>query len=297
MSNYAHPNSLASTQWVADHLEDPFVRIVEVIWGSSPIFGLPVYKNGHIPGAASWDNDDDLQDRTRGDILSKDQLEELLSRTGVETDSTIVLYSSLNNMLATYAFWQLKLYGHRAVRLLDGDRQKWLDEKRPLVTEVPAVIRTTYRVKETDQGMRADREEVLKAISRANHLLVDARSAEMYNGLDKAGAARGGHIPGAVNIPAYRETNLDGSFRAWRVPTVQPDGTFRPAAELCVLFDSLGITPDKEIITYCGRGGLSTHAWFVLTQLLGYPNVREYDRSWAEWGNLDGAPIESQQSS
>jgi thiosulfate/3-mercaptopyruvate sulfurtransferase len=124
-----------------------------------------------------------------------------------------------------------------------------------------------------------------------NHLLVDARSAEMYSGLDKAGAARGGHIPGALNLPALRETNLDGSFKAWRVPTVQPDGTFKSAAELQTLFDSLGITKNKEIITYCVRGGLSTHAWFVLTQLLGYPNVREYDRSWAEWGNLPDSAV------
>lgn len=293
MSDYAHPDSLAATQWVADHLEDPAVRIVEVIWGSSPIFGLPVYENGHIPGAVAWDNDDDLQDRTRGDILSKEQWEELLSRSGVENDSTIVLYSSLNNLLATYAFWQLKLYGHRAVRLLDGDRQRWVDEKRPLVREVPAVAPTSYLAKEPDQGLRADREGVLTAIGRADHLLVDARSTAMYGGSDKAGTARGGHIPGATNLAARRETNQDGTFRAWRVPTVQPNGTFKPAAELRALCAGLGITPAKHIITYCVRGGLSTHAWFVLTQLLGYPNVREYDRSWAEWGNLEGMPIET----
>ena len=151
---------------------------------------------------------------------------------------------------------------------------------------------TAYQTREPDWSLQASQMDVLQAIGKSDHIFLDARSPEMYRGQDKAGAARGGHIPGAINLPTYRETNPDGSFKAWRVPTVQADGTFKPAKDLQALFDNLGITSDKEIITYCVRGGLSTHAWFVITQLLGYRNVREYDRSWAEWGNLEGVAVE-----
>jgi thiosulfate/3-mercaptopyruvate sulfurtransferase len=292
MSTYAHPESLVSTQRLADHLDDPQVRLIEVVWGASPSFGMPAYERGHIPGAVVWDLEKDLQDTVSRDVLDKVRWESLLSRSGITPATTVVVYSGLNNLLATYAFWQLKVYGHKHIRLLDGDRQKWLDENRPTTSEVPLIVPATYQAQAPAWSLRANRDEVLQLLGKVGHLLVDTRSAEMYSGLDKAGAARGGHIPGAVNLAARRETNPDGSFNAWRVPTVQPDGTFKSAAELRALFDSLGITSDKEIITYCVRGGLSTHAWFVLTQLLGYPTVREYDRSWAEWGNLEGVPIE-----
>ena len=175
---------------------------------------------------------------------------------------------------------------------MDGDRQKWLDEGRQTTSETPMIVPTSYQAQEPNWNLRADRGDVLQAIGKANQILLDARSAEMYNGIDKAGTARGGHIPSAINLAARREANVDGSFKAWRVPTVQADGTFKLVGELQSLFEHLGFTPDKEITTYCVRGGLSTHAWFVLTQLLGYHNVREYDRSWAEWGNLEGLPIE-----
>jgi thiosulfate/3-mercaptopyruvate sulfurtransferase len=187
----------------------------------------------------------------------------------------------------------LKIFGHKPVRLLDGGRQMWLDENHPTTSEIPLIEPGEYQAKEPDWGLRANRDDVLRYIGKGDNLLVDARTAEMYSGHDKAGAQRGGHIPGAVNLAAYRETNPDGAFKMWRIPTLRLDGTFRSAGELRELCDSLGITSNQEIITYCVRGGLSTHAWFVLTQLLGFPHVREYDRSWAEWGNLESVPIET----
>lgn len=291
MSNYAHPESLVSAQWVADHLGDPSVRIVEVIWGSETDFGLPVYEAGHIPGAVVWDYAKDYREE-RGDVIERRDFEEQLSRSGVHPEMTVVLYSCINNLLATFEFWLMKYYGHKDVRLLDGDREKWLAENRPLEQAVPAYPTASYHAQEPDWSVRAGRADVLQAIGQEGVLLVDARSPEMYQGKSHPSTKRGGHIPGAINLPAQREVEPDGSFKAWRVPTVRQDGTFKTYQELKALFDDLRITSDKEIVLYCLRGGLSTHAWFVLTQLLGYPSVREYDRSWAEWGNLEGAPID-----
>jgi thiosulfate/3-mercaptopyruvate sulfurtransferase len=291
MSRYVHPESLVNTQWVAEHLDAPSVRLVEIIWGDSDEWGAAAYRAGHIPGAVAWDMAGDLQ-QAGGDVVDRAGLEALLGRSGLTLATAVVLYSGLSNLLATYAFWLLKLYGHRDVRLLDGDRRKWLAEGRPLSAEPPVIAQTEYRAQQPDGRLRALRDDVLNAIGQPGHLLVDARSAEMFSGADTAGTAQGGHIPGAVNLAARRETHVDGSFKRWRVPTVREDGTFLPAPELCTLVEGLGITPDKTITTYCVRGGLSTHAWFVLTQLLGYPHVREYDRSWAEWGNLADVPIE-----
>jgi thiosulfate/3-mercaptopyruvate sulfurtransferase len=291
MSDYVHPESLVNTQWVAEHLDDPSVRLVEVVWGNSDEWGAPAYRAGHIPGAVAWDFSD-LQDPARSDLVGKAGLEALLARPGVTPATTVVVYSGLGNLLATLAFWLLKFYGHRDVCLLDGDRSKWLAEGRHLSDQTPLIPPTIYRAQEPNRSLRAHRDDVLRAIGQPGHLLVDARSAEMFSGADTAGTAQGGHIPGAVNLTLLEEKRPDGSVKSWRVPTVREDGTFRSATELRALVEGLGITPDKTITTYCVRGGLSTHAWFVLTQLLGYPNVREYDRSWAEWGNLSGVPVE-----
>ena len=292
MSSEPYSQVLASTQWLAEHLNDPHLKLVEVVWGASPSFGMSAYESGHIPGALVWDFEKDLHDPIRKDILDKQGLEALLSRSGIMPEKTIVVYSGLSNLLAAFAFWELKIYGHKHIRLLDGNRQKWIDDGRPMTGDSPQIVPAIYHAQEPDWSLRANRDDLLQSIAKAGHLIVDARSAEMYSGLDKAGSAHGGHIPGAVNLAARRGTNPDGSFNAWHLPTVQPDGTFKPVAELRALCKSLGITSDKEIITYCVRGGLSTHAWFTLTQILGFPHVREYDRSWAEWGNLEGVPIE-----
>ncbi len=291
-AHYANPKSLASTQWVAEHLDDPKVRIVEVIWGSQADFGLAVYEAGHIPGAIAWDSDKHYR-REHGDVINRSDFEQELSRSGINPETTIVLYSCINNLLATFDYWLLKYYGHRDVRLLDGDREKWLAEGRPLEQSVPEYRSAVYTSGEPNWGVRASRADVLEAISKEDVVIVDARSAAMYSGESHPGTQHGGHIPGAINLPAHREVDAEGAFVAWRVPTVGRDGTFKSYQELEALFDGAGITPEREIVTYCLAGGLSTHTWFVLTQLLGYPNVREYDRSWAEWGNLEGVPIET----
>lgn len=292
MNSYAHPESLVTTQWVSEHLNVPSVRIVEVIMGSHASFGMPAYEAGHIPGALVWDSEKDYLNPEQGDIVDKSNFEKQLSSSGIHPDTTVVLYSGLNNMLATFEFWLMKFYGHKDVRLLDGDRQKWLDDSRPTTTSVPTFAPTSYQAQETNLNLRARRDDILQAIGKETIMLVDARSEQMYRGEEKSGTQRGGHIPGAINLPARRVFNPDGSVKGWAIPTTQPDGSFKPVQELQALFDKLGITRDQEIITYCLRGGLSTHAWFVLTQLLGYSNVREYDRSWAEWGNLVDVPIE-----
>ena len=285
MSNHAYPASLVSTQWVADHLADPTVRLVEASWDDDD------YRAGHIPGAVYWSFVEELKTPAFHDAPDLAATAALLSRSGIDAATTVVLYGNISNLVAAYAFWLLKYYGHADVRLVDGGRQCWLDEGRPVSTSIPVYTPTAYHIEQAVQAVRARRDDLLHAIDDPGTVIVDLRALEMYLGAHNASAARGGHIPSAINVPATRETDSDGAFLRWRMPTVKGDWTFRPVEELRALFTQAGITPDKQIITYCVLGGLSSHAWFVLTQLLGYPDVREYDRSWVEWGNSAELPI------
>ncbi|HLF03495.1 MAG TPA: sulfurtransferase [Anaerolineales bacterium] len=278
-NGYAHPEVLVDTQWVADHLNDPNLRLVEVDVDTT------AYDSGHIPDALGWNWKRDTQQLVRRDIPDKAGIEELLSRSGIGKDTTVIFYGDNNNWFATFAFWLLKLYGHADARMMDGGRKKWVDEGRSLTTDVPTVTRTSYRAKEPDMSIRALRDAVMESMGKSGRGLVDVRSPKEFSGellapenLPQEGAQRGGHIPGAANIP-------------WG-QAVREDGTFKSAAELTALYGGKGITPDKSIIAYCRIGERSSHTWFVLKYLLGYQNVRNYDGSWTEWGSLVGAPIE-----
>ena len=284
-STYAHPEALVNTQWVADHLSDPSVRFVEVDWD------IAEYNAGHIPGAVGWVWSKDVLHPMRRDVPDKAEFEAQLSRAGITNDSTVVVYGGLNNLLATFTFWLLKVYGHKDVRLLDGGRQKWMAEDRPSQIELPSLTPSAYKARNPDWTLRAHRDLIQEFIGKPDRILVDARPVDMYSGDNSAGAQRGGHIPGAVNIPACADMD-NSTFRGWLTPTTRPDGTFKSVEELQAMFTSKGVTSDKEVIAYCVLGGLSSHAWFVLKVLLGYSQVRLYDGSWAEWGNLIGAPIE-----
>ena len=276
---YAHPEALVDADWVQAHLNDPQVRLIEVDVDTN------AYDQGHIPGAVGFNWKKELQDQVIRAPLSKEHLEELLGRAGVSNDTTIVLYGDNNNWFAAWALWILKYYGHQDVRLLDGGRVKWLADKREITTEVPSYAATTYHAAEPQTNIRALRDQVLSQIGLSNVALVDVRSPGEYSGellapanLPQEGAQRGGHIPGAANIP-------------WG-QAVREDGTFKSADELRALYGGKGVTPDKEVIAYCRIGERSSHTWFALSYLLGYPQVRNYDGSWTEWGSLIGAPIE-----
>ncbi|MEN3000751.1 MAG: sulfurtransferase [Armatimonadota bacterium] len=278
MSTQGLSEVLVSTEWVQQHLNDPAIRIVEVDVDTT------AYEQGHIPGALAFNWQTQLQDPIRRDIVSKSDLERLLSELGIANDHLIVLYGDNNNWFAAYAFWLLQLYGHERLALMDGGRKKWLAEGRPITTEVPRYPRTDYRAKDPDLSLRAFYPQVRESLGRPDVALVDVRSPQEYTGeiLAPPGlletAQRGGHIPGARNIP-------------WAM-AVREDGTFKSPDELRQLYVPQGITPDKEVITYCRIGERSSHTWFVLKHLLGYPKVRNYDGSWTEWGNIVGAPIE-----
>ena len=279
MSDYAHPDSLVSTTWVAEHGADENVVLVEVDVDTD------AYGEGHIEGAIGWNWTTQLSDSVRRDIVSKEDLEELLSSSGIGNDTTVVLYGDNNNWFATWAFWQLKLYGHDDVRLMNGGRKKWIAEGRPLSHTQPSPERTTYRAAEIDLTKRAFLNDVSSIISRdGGFALVDVRSPAEFTGevLAPPGlpetCQRGGHIPGATNV-------------GWAL-ACNEDGTFKSRAELEEIYGGRGVTSDKEVVTYCRIGERSSHSWFVLSHLLGYPKVRNYDGSWTEWGNLVGAPIE-----
>jgi thiosulfate/3-mercaptopyruvate sulfurtransferase len=280
-SDYAHPEVLVETSWVQEHLQDPKVRVVEVDYDPSTN-----YAQGHIPGSVLWDWKKDLNDPVSRDILSAKQLEDLLSRSGISSDTTIVLYGDFNNWFATYAFWDLKYYQVENVKVMNGGRKKWLLEDKPITKDIPTYQRTTYKVAGPDETIRAYIDYVRRAIAMKDKVLVDVRSPKEYSGeilappeYPNEGAQRGGHIPGAKNIP-------------WAQAVNDADGTFKSKAELEALYKGKGVTPDKEVVTYCRIGERSSHTWFVLKYLLGYPNVKNYDASWTEWGNSLRTPIE-----
>jgi thiosulfate/3-mercaptopyruvate sulfurtransferase len=278
-SEYAHPEVLVHTQWVADHANDPKVKMVEVDVDTS------AYDTGHVKGAIGLDWRKDLQARPIRDLLSKEKLESLLSSKGISNDDTVIVYGDNNNWFAAWFVWNLKYYGHKDARLMNGGRKKWQDEGRELVTDAPAIKPSSYTAGQPNKAIRVLREEVFGVIGKDGVVLVDVRSPKEYSGellapenLPQEGAQRGGHIPGAANIP-------------W-AQAVREDGTFKSAPELKEIYQAKGVTPDKAVIAYCRIGERSSHTWFVLQYLLGYPNVRNYDGSWTEWGSLIGAPIE-----
>ena len=280
MGDYARPESLVSTQWVADNLNNPKVRLIEVDVDTA------AYDTGHAPGAVGWNWKSDLETHLMRDIADKSGIESLLSEVGADNDTTIVLYGDNNNWFAAYALWLLEYYGVQGVKLMNGGRKKWVDEGRPMTTDAPSHPRASYRVPGPRNEIRAFRDDVLQRIRQGNNVaLVDVRSPREYSGellapenLPQEGSQRGGHIPGAKNI-------------VWS-QAVNEDGTFKTREELEQLYKSQGVTPEKEVIAYCRIGERSAHTWFVLRELLGYETVRNYDGSWTEWGNLVDVPIE-----
>ena len=281
MSEYAHPEVLVTTDWVASHLNDPQLRLIEVDVDTS------AYDQGHVPGAAGWNWQTQLQDPVKRDLADQQSFEKLAGNAGINPTTTVILYGDNNNWFAAWAFWQLKYYGHNDVRLMNGGRKKWLEEKRQLSTDAPRIQPATYKAKAPDTAIRAKREEVFAVLEgRSRAQLVDVRSVDEFTGKVIAPpgmtetAQRGGHIPGAANIP-------------W-AQAVAEDGTFKPADALRQLYGGKGVTGDQEVIAYCRIGERSSHTWFALKYLLGYKNVRNYDGSWTEWGNLVGAPIEKE---
>jgi thiosulfate/3-mercaptopyruvate sulfurtransferase len=276
---YAHPERLVSTQWVADHLQDAGVRIVEADED------VLLYEVGHIPGAVKLDWHTELQDPVERDFVDAHGFARLMDEKGITNDTTVILYGDRNNWYATYSLWLFVMYGHKDVRVMDGGRLKWEQEGRPMTKEVPSYHTEGYRASEPDLSIRAFRDEVLRQME-AGKPLIDVRSPAEYRGeiihmLDypQEGAQRGGHIPGAKSIPWAQAANPE-------------DGTFKTAEELRALYSGAGIVEGEEVISYCRIGERSSHTWFVLTYLLGYPRVKNYDGSWTEWGNLVGAPIE-----
>jgi thiosulfate/3-mercaptopyruvate sulfurtransferase len=277
---YAYPNVLVSTQWINDRLDDPKIRIVEVDYIPATSYIL-----GHIPGAVSFDWKQDIIDSRKRDVISKDDLEESLQRIGVNNDTTIIVYGDFKNWFATFAFWIFKYYGAQDVRLMNGSRKKWLEEVRPISLNTPSYPRGNFKASDPDKSIRAFMNYVKEIINSQDKILVDVRTNDEYNGKTLAPTEyspeygqMGGHIPGAVNVPWSKMVN--------------EDGTLKSADELKKLYESLNITPDKEVITYCGIGERASYTWFVLKYLLGYPNVKTYDGSWLEWGNTMGNPIE-----
>ena len=279
MAEYAHPESLVTTDWVAEHGGDANVRLVEVDVDTS------AYEQGHIAGAVTWNWQSQLQQNVARDIVSRGEMEGLLTGSGISPDTTIVLYGDNNNWFAAWAFWQLHYYGHQNVRLMNGGRALWLAENRSTTTDVPSYAASNYSITTENTDLRALRDYVLDAVRSGSHALVDVRSPDEFSGalnappnLPQEGSQRNGHIPGAANVPWGQAVN--------------EDGTFKSADDLSALYGGKGVDGSRETIAYCRIGERSSHTWFVLSQLLGYDNVRNYDGSWTEWGSIVGAPIE-----
>ncbi len=280
MASYAHPEVLVETDWLAAHASDRDVRVFEVDVDTS------AYEQGHVKGAVGLNWKTDLQQRPVRDLIDRRQLEELLSKHGATAGTTIVAYGDNNNWFAAWFFWLLKYYGHEDARLVNGGRAKWIAESRPLVTDIPTYPRGEYKARTPDASVRAMREYVLAKVTGDGSGIVDVRSPKEYAGellapenLPQEGAQRGGHIPGAQNVP-------------WAT-AVAEDGRFKAADDLRKIYEEgKGLRKDKETIAYCRIGERSAHTWFVLRYLLGHERVRNYDGSWTEWGSLIGVPIE-----
>jgi len=281
LATIAHPESIVETDWVAEHLNDDNVVVVEVDVDTA------AYDQGHIAGAVGWNWTTQLNDTLRRDILDPDQMSSLLGSSGIGTDTTVVVYGDNNNWFATYAFWQLKIYQHADVRVMNGGRIKWAKEGRELTTDAPSVSSTSYTISGHDKSIRALRKEMLEIASGdKTAAMVDVRAPAEFSGellapanLPQEGSQRGGHIPGATNIP-------------WLSAVNDEDGSFKAIDELHAVYGGKGITGDGDTVAYCRIGERSSHTWFVLTQLLGYDNVKNYDGSWTEYGSIVGAPVE-----
>jgi thiosulfate/3-mercaptopyruvate sulfurtransferase len=275
---YATEGALVSAEWAREHLDDPAVRFVEVDVDTQ------AYEQSHLPGAVGWNWTSQLSDGIRRDIVDREALGKLLSASGIGPETHIVLYGDNNNWFAAWAYWQLKLHGWRKVSILNGGRKYWLDNNLPITIDVPRHEPTGVKVDEPSWDLRSFRDDILPRLGEPGFALVDVRSPAEFSGevIAPPGmtetAQRGGHIPGAQSIP-------------W-AQTVREDGTFKSADELKALYEAKGITPDKDVVAYCRIGERSSHSWFVLHELLGYPRVKNYDGSWTEWGSMVAMPIE-----
>ena len=278
-SGYVHPEVLVETSWVAEHLNDPSIRLIEADED------VLLYEVGHLPGAVKLDWHVDVQDPLARDFVDQQDFEKLMSRWGISNDTTIVLYGDRNNWYAAYSFWLFTMFGHRNLKIMNGGRQKWEAEGRAFTKDIPHFAPATYHAHPRDESIRAYRDDVMSGLKDPNRRLIDVRSPQEYTGelihmvnYPQEGAQRGGHIPTAKSIPWATAANADG--------------TFKSADELRQIYSGKDVTPEKDVITYCRIGERSAHTWFALTYLLGYPRVRNYDGSWTEWGNLVRAPIE-----
>ena len=278
MGDYTNPEMLVSTQWVEEHKNDPNIRIVEVDVDTK------AYDEGHIPGAVGWAWDTQLCDTVLRDIIPKDKFEKLMGESGIDNNTAVILYGDNNNWFAAWAFWQLKIYGHGDVRLMNGGRKKWLAEGRELTKDPARVSPKVYKAKDPDFSIRSYLPDVQKGVEQKSIDLVDVRSPQEFTGeiLSPPGlpetCQRGGHIPGAKSITWSRACNEDGTFKSYD--------------ELKQLYEGSGISGNKPVVAYCRIGERSSHTWVVLKYLLGYKDVLNYDGSWTEWGNLVRAPIE-----